>query len=249
MSNKNKELKKIIIAIDGFSGTGKSTIAKGVAQELGYIYVDTGAMYRAVAYLAYQQGLIAVTGVQNSEGRFESHEIIDKKSLLEVLKNSDLSFMTDPISGTSQMHLNGKNIEKEIRSITIANHVSKVAKIPEVRSYLVELQRKMAEKKGVVMDGRDIGTVVFPDAELKIFMTASESIRAQRRYDELLAKGEQVQLHQVLKNIQERDDMDTNRTESPLRKAQDAIELDNSQTTIAQMVKTIVDLARKQIQL
>ncbi|CEN39602.1 Cytidylate kinase (fragment) [Capnocytophaga canimorsus] len=140
-------------------------------------------------------------------------------------------------------------LEKEIRSITIANHVSKVAKIPEVRSYLVELQRKMAEKKGVVMDGRDIGTVVFPDAELKIFMTASESIRAQRRYDELLAKGEQVQLHQVLKNIQERDEMDTNRTESPLRKAQDAIELDNSQTTIAQMVKTIVDLARKQIQL
>lgn len=249
MSNKNKELKKIIIAIDGFSGTGKSTIAKGVAQELGYIYVDTGAMYRAVAYLAHQQGLIAVTRVQNSEGRFESHEIIDKKSLLEVLKNSDLSFMTDPISGASQMHLNGKNIEKEIRSITIANHVSKVAKIPEVRSYLVELQRKMAEKKGVVMDGRDIGTVVFPDAELKIFMTASESIRAQRRYNELLAKGEQVQLHQVLKNIQERDEMDTNRTESPLRKAQDAIELDNSQTTIAQMVKTIVDLARKQIQL
>lgn len=243
-------MKKIIIAIDGFSGTGKSTIAKRVAQKLGFTYVDTGAMYRAVTYLAYQNGFIAITGIEDPQGKgFQCHEVIDEKALLKALKNSDLCFIPDPISGQSQMYLNGKNIEREIRSIAIANHVSKVAKIAEVRTFLVNLQRKMGQENGVVMDGRDIGTVVFPNAELKIFMTASETVRAQRRYEELRAKGEQVQLSEVLQNIQERDYTDSHRAQSPLRKAEDALELDNSQTTIEQMVEIIVDLAKKRMQL
>lgn len=227
-------MKKIIIAIDGFSSTGKSTIAKKVAQALQYIYVDTGAMYRAVAYMAEKEGLISPYGV-------ESQYIIGN------LKQSHIEFKYNAELGYSEIFLNGENIENKIRSIGVANIVSHVAKIPQVRAYLVDIQRNMAKEKGVVMDGRDIGTVVFPDAELKIFMTASEEIRAQRRYNELISKGETVTFDSVLENIRQRDYTDTHRQESPLKKASDAIELDNSYVSIEELVQKIVDLAEEKI--
>ncbi|MDO5105991.1 (d)CMP kinase [Capnocytophaga sp.] len=242
-------MQKIIIAIDGFSSTGKSSTAKKVAQVLGYVYVDTGAMYRAVTYLAVKEGFIAIAGVQNkTTGKFENTIHIHQEELIKKLKDSDLSFENNPELGFSEMHLNGKNIEREIRSIEVANLVSEIAKIPEVRTYLVDLQRKMSQEKGIVMDGRDIGTVVFPSAELKIFMTASEQIRAERRYNELQSKGENVSFEEVLKNVQQRDFMDTTRKESPLKKAVDAIEIDNSHLTFDQQVDKIIDLAKKKIE-
>lgn len=227
-------MKKIIIAIDGFSSTGKSTIAKKVAQALQYIYVDTGAMYRAVAYMAEKEGLI-------------SHYSFENQYIIENLKQSHIEFKHNAELGYSEIFLNGENIENKIRSIGVANIVSQVAKIPQVRTYLVDLQRNMAKEKGVVMDGRDIGTVVFPDAELKIFMTASEEIRAQRRYNELISKGETVTFDSVLENIRQRDYTDTHRQESPLKKASDAIELDNSYISIEELVQRIVDLAEAKI--
>ena len=164
-----------------------------------------------------------------------------------ALKQSAISFRYNSQRGASELYLNGENIEKEIRSMTVATYVSEVAKIPQIRAYLVNLQRQMGEQKGIVMDGRDIGTVVFPEAELKIFMTASEQIRAQRRFEELQQKGEQASYEQVLKNIQERDYQDTHRTESPLQKAHDAIEIDNSNTTVIEVVSQIVQLAQEKI--
>ena len=228
-------MKKIIIAIDGYSSTGKSTIAKRVANTLQYLYIDTGAMYRAVTFLALKRGFI-------SEGK--QILTINKDSLLIALKQSIICFEHNPELGVSEIYLNGQNIEKEIRGLSVASYVSEVAKIPEIRAYLVALQREMGREKGVVMDGRDIGIVVFPEAELKIFMTASEEIRAQRRFLELQQKGEVTTYEEVLQNIQKRDYEDTHRKESPLQKALEAIEIDNSSTTIEEVVQKIVSLVR-----
>ena len=219
----------IIIAIDGYSSTGKSTTAKAVAKALGYVYIDTGAMYRAVTYLALEKGYASTSG-------------IEVKSLMKALRQSEIKFVYNPDLGFSEIYLNGKNIENEIRGIEIANWVSEVAKQPEVRTYLVNLQRKMGEQKGIVMDGRDIGTTVFPNAELKIFMTASEQVRAERRYKELQDKGDNSSFEEVLANIQHRDHIDTTRKESPLRKADDAIVIDNTHLTIEQQVEEILAL-------
>ena len=220
-------MKKIIIAIDGYSSTGKSTIAKRVANTLQYVYIDTGAMYRAVTFLALEQGFISLP-----HGGEEKQILnIDKDGLLSALKQSTIRFEHNP----------------QLRGLSVASYVSEVAKIPEIRAYLVNLQREMGQQKGVVMDGRDIGTVVFPNAELKVFMTASEEIRAQRRFEELQQKGEAATYQEVLKNIQERDYQDTHRKESPLQKAPDAVEIDNSHTSLEEVVAQIVHLAEEKI--
>ena len=224
-------MKKIIIAVDGYSSTGKSTTAKAVAKALGYVYIDTGAMYRGVTYLALEKGLVSTQGVEI-------------KPLMKALRHSKFNFVYNPALGFSELYLDGKNIEDNIRSIDVANWVSEIAKQPEIRTYLVNLQRKMGEEKGVVMDGRDIGTVVFPEAELKIFMTASEEVRAQRRYKELQAKGEKVSFEEVLANIKHRDHVDTTRKESPLRKADDAITIDNTHLTIEEQVDKILSILK-----
>lgn len=207
--------KKITIAIDGFSSTGKSTLAKELAKHLGYVYVDTGAMYRAVALFAMQNGFI-------------SKDFLDKQSLINSLPQVKLVFKFNPDLGFAEMYLNDVNVESEIRTIEVSNFVSLVAEISEVRSMLVEQQKQMGKDKGIVMDGRDIGTVVFPDADLKIFMTASSRTRAERRFKELQRKGDTVTFDEVLKNVEQRDYIDTHRDDSPLIKASDAIEFDNS---------------------
>jgi len=208
-------MKKINIAIDGYSSTGKSTIAKQLAAKLGYIYVDSGAMYRAVSLYAMQQGYIN-----------NSH--FDKESLVNNLDKIHLDFKFNVDLGYAEMFLNDVNVEQEIRRIDVSNFVSTIAAVPEVRLKLVEQQQQMGKNKGVVMDGRDIGTVVFKDAELKLFMTASNDIRAKRRFDELRLKGEKVTLAQVRKNIEQRDKIDTTRADSPLVQAKDAVLFDNS---------------------
>lgn len=221
--------KKITIAIDGFSSTGKSTLAKQLAKNLGYIYVDTGAMYRAVAFFAMQNNLI-------SSDSFNKVELVNqlKDIILEFKFNSDLGF--------AEMYLNGDNVEKDIRTIEVSGFVSKVAEVSEVRAKLVEQQQEMGKNKAIVMDGRDIGTVVFPDAELKVFMTASASTRAQRRYDELLQKGDVVTYEEVLKNVEERDYIDTHREDSPLVMASDAVEIDNSYLNREEQFEAVLDL-------
>ncbi|MEY4012680.1 MAG: hypothetical protein RIT22_1804 [Bacteroidota bacterium] len=221
--------KKITIAIDGFSSTGKSTLAKQLAKHLGYIYVDTGAMYRAVALFAMQNDFISVNS-------------LDKIGLINSLKNIILEFKFNPDLGFAEMYLNGQNVEKEIRTIEVSGFVSKVAEISEVRSKLVEQQQEMGKNKAIVMDGRDIGTVVFPDAELKIFMTASAATRAQRRFDELQQKGDSVTYEEVLKNVEERDYIDTHREDSPLVMAEDAVEIDNSHLTREEQFEAVLDL-------
>lgn len=208
-------MRKITIAIDGYSSTGKSTIAKRLANALGYVFIDTGAMYRAVTYFALEMGLIA-------NGK------VDVDSLVSSLSKIQLKFVPNASLGKSEMFLNGENVEREIRTMNVSQHVSQVAIIGKVREKLVALQQQMGEQKGIVMDGRDIGTVVFPNAELKLFMTASPETRANRRYKELLDRGEEVVYDEVLKNVQERDHIDSTREISPLRKAEDAIEFDNS---------------------
>jgi cytidylate kinase len=210
--------KQITIAIDGYSSTGKSTVAKAIARRLNYIYVDTGAMYRAVTLFCVQNGLI------DSSGKISD----SLKSLLQDIK---IEFRKSSDSEMADTYLNNINVEKEIRSIEIANHVSAVSAMPEVRTLLVRQQQMMGRVKGIVMDGRDIGTVVFPDAELKVFMTASPEIRTMRRFSELKAKGEDVTLEEVRKNIEERDYKDTHREISPLKQAADAVVLDNSNMT------------------
>jgi CMP/dCMP kinase len=230
--HKNKDLKKITIAIDGFSSTGKSTLAKQLANHLGYVYVDSGAMYRAVTFFAMQNGYI-------NTGFF------DKQTLINSLPFIRLNFQFNPELGFAEMYLNDVNVEKEIRTIEVSNFVSKVAEVSEVRAKLVEQQQEMGKKRGIVMDGRDIGTVVFTDAELKIFMTASPETRARRRYDELQSKGQSVAFEAVLKNVEDRDYIDTHRDDSPLVKAHDAIEIDNSNLTREEQFKVVLDLVEK----
>ncbi len=212
--------KKITIAIDGHSSCGKSTMAKQLAKRLGYVYVDTGAMYRTVTLFALRNGLFDADGnVKTDVLKARMHEI-------------EVSFKFNETTGKADACLNGEDVEKEIRLMEVSNHVSPIAAIPFVREEMVEQQRRMGKEKGIVMDGRDIGTTVFPDAELKIFVTASAEVRAQRRYDELTDKGENANYEEILKNVQERDYIDSHRAVSPLRQADDAILLDNSHMTI-----------------
>ncbi len=222
-------MKNITIAIDGYSSTGKSTLAKQLAKHFGYVYVDSGAMYRAVAYFAMQNGCI-------------NSEIFDKESLIQGLPLIKLEFHFNADLGFAEMYLNGINVENEIRSIEVSNFVSKIAEVSEVRAKLVEQQQAMSKGNGIVMDGRDIGTVVFPKAELKIFMTASPETRAQRRFDELQSKGQNVSYEDVLKNVQERDYIDTHRDDSPLVIAYDAIEIDNSYLTREEQFEVVLAL-------
>lgn len=213
------DTKRIIIAVDGYSSTGKSTLAKHLAREIGYVYVDTGAMYRAVTLFAMRRGLI-------STGHFDS------QGLIAALDQVHLEFRFNPQLGYSEMYLDGENVEKQIRSIEVSNLVSQVARVSKVREKLVEQQKRMAVNKGIVMDGRDIGTVVFPDAELKIFMTASPEKRARRRYKEMQDNGLKVSFASVLKNVTDRDQIDTTRKDSPLVKAEDAVVIDNSELCV-----------------
>lgn len=222
-------MKKIIVAIDGFSSTGKSTVAKQLAKYLGYIYVDTGAMYRAVTLYAMQQGLI-------NTNHFDENELVNQ------LKNIQITFKFNPDLGFAEAYLNGENVEKQLRTLEVSSYVSKVAAIPEVRYVLVKQQQQLGKDKGVVMDGRDIGTVVFPNAELKLFMTASAEDRAQRRYDELINRGDHVTYEAVLKNVKERDYIDSHREDSPLKKAKDAIEIDNTNLDLQQQFQKILQL-------
>lgn len=227
-------MKKITIAIDGFSSTGKSTLAKQLAKELGYVYVDTGAMYRAVAYFAMQHNLVS-----------ETH--LDKAGLIAELPNINLRFQFNATLGFAEMYLNNENIESQIRTIEVSRMVSKVAEVSEVRAKLVEQQQAMGKDKGIVMDGRDIGTVVFPDAELKLFMTASSKTRAQRRFDELVEKGQHVTFEDVLQNVEERDYIDTHRDDSPLVKADDAIEIDNSSLSKKEQFEIVLQLVKEKV--
>ena len=213
-------MKKIIIAIDGFSSCGKSTMAKDLAREIGYVYVDTGAMYRAVTLYALRNKL------------FNSDNTVKVDELEQQMKNITISFKFNTETGRPDTYLNGELVEKEIRSLEVSSHVSPIAAVPFVRTAMVAQQQRMGESKGIVMDGRDIGTTVFPQAELKIFVTASAEVRAQRRYDELQAKGMPADYADILKNVEERDYIDSHREVSPLCKANDAIELDNSHMTI-----------------
>ncbi len=213
-------MKKITIAIDGFSSCGKSTMAKDLARELGYVYVDTGAMYRSVTLYAMRHGLF------NADGTVKAEE------LQGMMGDINISFIPNAATGRPDACLNGENVEREIRTMEVSSHVSQIAALPFVRSALVAQQQAMGRTGGVVMDGRDIGTTVFPDAELKIFVTASVEVRAQRRFKELEAKGESADLDEIRKNVEQRDYIDSHREVSPLRKADDALELDNSNMTI-----------------
>lgn len=214
--------KKIIIAIDGYSSCGKSTMAKDLAHEIGYIYVDTGAMYRTVTLYALRHGLF------NADGSVKAAELED------AMKAISVTFQLNKETGRPDAYLNGENVEGEIRGMEVSSHVSNIAAVPFVRTAMVAQQQAMGTQKGIVMDGRDIGTTVFPNAELKVFVTASPEVRAQRRYDELKGKGQAADFDDILKNVQERDYIDTHREVSPLRKADDAIVLDNSNMTIAE---------------
>lgn len=213
-------MKKITIAIDGHSSCGKSTMAKDLARKIGYVYVDTGAMYRAVTLYALRNNL------------FDTDGGIKEDELKSRMGDISISFRLNTATGRPDTYLNGENVEQEIRTMQVSNRVSPIAALPFVRQALVAQQQAMGKEKGVVMDGRDIGTAVFPDAELKVFVTASAEVRAQRRYDELKAKGMEADYNDILKNVQERDYIDSHRPTSPLRKADDAIELDNSNMTV-----------------
>lgn len=215
-------MKKIVIAIDGFSSCGKSTMAKDLAREIGYIYVDTGAMYRSVTLYALRNNMFGDDGK------------VDEARLHDAIDKIEIAFRLNDETGRPDTLLNGECVEKDIRGLEVSSKVSLIAALPFVREKLVKEQQKMGLAKGIVMDGRDIGTVVFPQAELKIFVTASAEVRAQRRHDELMAKGMPADFEDILKNVQERDYMDSHRAVSPLRKADDAIELDNSHMTIAE---------------
>ncbi|WP_178985691.1 (d)CMP kinase [Winogradskyella helgolandensis] len=227
-------MNKIIIAIDGFSSTGKSTVAKQLAKNLNYIYVDTGAMYRAVAYFALEHDLIG-------------DDFFKEEALVNRLEDISINFKFNKEAGFAEVYLNGENIESAIRTLRVSKFVSPVATLSAVRRKLVEQQQLMGKDKGIVMDGRDIGTVVFPDAELKIFMTASAETRAKRRYKELIDRGHNLSYDDVLENVTTRDHIDSTREDSPLVKAEDAIEIDNSDLTIEEQLETIVGLAEELI--
>ena len=228
-------MKKITIAIDGHSSCGKSTMAKDLAREVGYVYVDTGAMYRSVTLYALRHGLFTATGIKEEELRKE-------------MPNIKISFKFNAETGRPDTYLNGELVEKEIRTMEVSNHVSPIATLGFVREAMVAQQQLMGKDKGVVMDGRDIGTVVFPDAELKVFVTASAEVRAQRRYDELKQKGMEANYDEILKNVQERDYIDSHREVSPLKKADDAIELDNSHMTISEQKQWLMDRFNEAVQ-
>jgi len=226
-------MRTITIAIDGFSSTGKSTVAKQLADYLDYLFVDTGAMYRAVTLFALRKG-------------FLDEDQVDVPNLITSLAEINLKFVKNS-EGKRDIHLNNENVEKEIRTLEVSEFVSPVSTISEVRKKLVEQQRQMGEGQGIVMDGRDIGTVVFPDADLKIFMTASPEIRAQRRYDELVKRGDSISYEEVLENVTERDHIDSTRDDSPLRQADDAIVIDNSETNLEDQFHMLLQLAKDRI--
>ena len=223
MQNKNNR-RRLTIAVDGFSSCGKSTFAKALAARFGYVFVDTGAMYRAVTLFALENGAIR-------------SGIVDEEALVALLPKIDIVFRFNPKRGASDIYVNGDLVEGKIRTIEVSNCVSGVSSVGEVREKLVAMQQQMGRNKGIVMDGRDIGTVVFPDAEIKLFMTADPKVRAQRRYDELTAKGDKVSLEEIEDNVRSRDIADQNRAISPLRKADDAVVLDNSYMTIDDQMK------------
>lgn len=225
-------MKKITIAIDGHSSCGKSTMAKDLARRIGYVYIDTGAMYRAVTLFAMRHNLIA-----NGQ--------VDAAKLQEEMGNIHISLRLNPETQRPDTYLNGECVEREIRTMEVSRHVSLIAALPFVRSAMVEMQREMGKEKGVVMDGRDIGTVVFPHAELKIFVTASAEVRAKRRYDELTAKGEKCNYEEILENVKERDHIDSTRETSPLRQAEDAIVLDNTHMTIPEQENWLMEEYKK----
>ena len=224
--------KKIVIAIDGFSSCGKSTFAKAIAAKLGYIFIDTGAMYRAVALYALEQGAIV-------EG------VVDQARVEQLLGEVEISFRFNAERGASDIYVNGVYAEDRIRGIEVSNCVSKVSSIGAVREKLVAMQQQMGSERGVVMDGRDIGTVVFPDAELKIFMTADPKVRAERRYKELTAKGDEVTMEEILENVISRDQADMTRAISPLRRAEDALELDNSYMSVEEQMAWFMERYNK----
>lgn len=229
-------MKKIVIAIDGYSSCGKSTMAKNLARQLGYVYVDTGAMYRAVTLYALRHQLFKADGE------------VDAASLQRDMPDIRISFQFNAQTGKPDTYLNDELVEQEIRTMQVSERVSKIATLPFVRTALVAQQQRMGKDKGIVMDGRDIGTVVFPDAELKIFVTASAEVRARRRYDELQQKGMPARYDDILKNVQERDYIDSHREVSPLRKADDAVELDNSNLTIDEQQQWLLQQVDKVLQ-
>ncbi|KAA6331443.1 Cytidylate kinase [termite gut metagenome] len=229
-------MKRITIAVDGFSSCGKSTMAKDLAKEIGYVYVDSGAMYRAVTLYSIENGII-------------QGDKIDGERLKHSLGDIQITFRLDSETQHPNTYLNGVNVEDKIRGMEVSSKVSPISTLSFVRQAMVARQQKFGEEKGIIMDGRDIGTTVFPNAELKIFVTASPEIRAQRRYDELKAKGIKAKFDDILKNVKERDDIDRNREISPLRKADDAILLDNSQMTLAEQKEWLLEQYRKAIQL
>lgn len=229
-------MKKIVIAIDGYSSCGKSTMAKNLARRLGYVYVDTGAMYRTVTLYALRHQL------------FEADGEVDAASLQRAMPDIRISFQFNAQTGKPDTYLNDELVEHDIRTMQVSERVSKIAALPFVRTALVAQQQRMGGDKGIVMDGRDIGTVVFPHAELKIFVTASAEVRAQRRYDELQQKGMPVRYDDILRNVQERDYIDSHREVSPLRKADDAVELDNSNLTIDEQQQWLLQQVDKVLQ-
>ena len=229
-------MKKITIAIDGFSSCGKSTMAKDLAKKLGYVYVDTGAMYRAVTLYAMRNGLF------NADGSVKTADLERQMSKINI------TFKLNKTAERPDTYLNNELVENDIRTLEVSNHVSQIAAVPFVREAMVAQQQRMGKDKGVVMDGRDIGTTVFPEAELKVFVTASAEVRAQRRYDELKEKGMPADFNDILKNVQERDYIDSHREVSPLRKAPDAIELDNSHMTIAEQSVWLMDQVEQKIE-
>lgn len=228
MSMSDTKPRKIVIAIDGFSSCGKSTFAKAIAARLGYIFIDTGAMYRAVTLYALEHGAIR-------------SGIVDEEAVVRLLPEMTISFRFNPERGASDIYVNGDRVEGKIRTIEVSNCVSAVSAIAAVRQKLVAMQQEMGRKRGVVMDGRDIGTVVFPDAELKIFMTADPRVRARRRYDELTAKGDTVSLEAIEQNVRDRDYQDMHRAISPLRQAEDAVVLDNSAMTVEEQMVWVME--------
>ena len=229
-------MKKITIAIDGFSSCGKSTMAKDLAKKLGYVYVDTGAMYRAVTLYAMRNRLF------NADGSVKTADLERQMSKINI------TFKLNKRAERPDTYLNNELVENDIRTLEVSNHVSQIAAVPFVREAMVAQQQRMGKDKGVVMDGRDIGTTVFPEAELKVFVTASAEVRAQRRYDELKEKGMPADFNDILKNVQERDYIDSHREVSPLRKAADAIELDNSHMTIAEQSAWLMEQVKQKIE-